>query len=268
MWIRSAIIIVALLGAVSSFPDGRIVNGTTTVIGKYPFMKVLSSPFVKVSLRLTKGAHTCGASIIAPRWILTAAHCVYERAAKDLSIQFAAKVISRYSGNFAPVERIIVHENYTPGGSYANDIALVKLYNGLVYDYVKVASVALPDPYFEVPQTEIGAAGVLLGWGLNATGGVNTPTLEDVHLKIYSDCECTTRHSGHTNADHLCAGVDVGGKGQCTGDSGGPLLYMGSIQLGIVSWSVKPCGVKYYPGVYTKVSHYIGWIRNHTDAVV
>nr|XP_014095848.1 anionic trypsin-1-like isoform X2 [Bactrocera oleae] len=259
MWIRSAIIIVALLGAVSSFPDGRIVNGTTTVIGKYPFM---------VSLRLTKGAHTCGASIIAPRWILTAAHCVYERAAKDLSIQFAAKVISRYSGNFAPVERIIVHENYTPGGSYANDIALVKLYNGLVYDYVKVASVALPDPYFEVPQTEIGAAGVLLGWGLNATGGVNTPTLEDVHLKIYSDCECTTRHSGHTNADHLCAGVDVGGKGQCTGDSGGPLLYMGSIQLGIVSWSVKPCGVKYYPGVYTKVSHYIGWIRNHTDAVV
>lgn len=259
MWTRCVILIAALLGVVFCFPDGRIVNGTATVIGKYPFM---------VSVRLAKGAHTCGASIIAPRWILTAGHCVYGRTAKNISIQFAATVISRYSGHFEQVERIIVHENYRPGGSYVNDIALLKLHNGLVYDYMHVASVALPDAYFEVPQTQTGAAGVLLGWGLNATGGVNTPTLQDVHLKIYSDRECGTRHGSHTNSDHLCAGVDEGGKGQCTGDSGGPLLYKGSIQLGIVSWSVKPCGIRYYPGVYTKVSHYIGWIRNHTDAVV
>lgn len=122
----------------------------------------------KVSVRLAKGAHTCGASIIAPRWILTAGHCVYGRTAKNISIQFAATVISRYSGHFEQVERIIVHENYRPGGSYVNDIALLKLHNGLVYDYMHVASVALPDAYFEVPQTQTGAAGVLLGWGLNA----------------------------------------------------------------------------------------------------
>lgn len=93
-------------------------------------------------------------------------------------------------------------------------------------------------------------------------------TLQEVTLKIFSDSECSTRHDGDTNANHLCAGVDEGGKGQCTGDSGGPLLYKGSIQLGIVSWSIKPCGIKYYPGVFTKVSHFVGWIRQHVDAVV
>uniref|UniRef100_A0A0A1WVC7 Trypsin-1 n=1 Tax=Zeugodacus cucurbitae TaxID=28588 RepID=A0A0A1WVC7_ZEUCU len=259
MWTHCVVVLVALVGVVSSFPEGRIVNGIPTVIGRYPFM---------VSVRLAKGAHTCGASIIAPRWILTAAHCIYGRAVNEISIQFAATVINRRIGNFTQVERLIVHEDYRPGGSYVNDIALIKLHNGLVYDYVHVAPVALPDPYFEVPQTESVTPGVLLGWGLNATGGRNTPTLEEVQLKIYSDRECGTRHGGRTSSDQICAGVDEGGKGQCTGDSGGPLLYKGSIQLGIVSWSIKPCGIRYYPGVYTKVSHYIGWIRNHTDAVM
>ena len=45
--------------------------------------------------------------------------------------------------------------------------------------------------------------------------------------------------------------------------AGGPLLVNG-VQVGIVSWSVKPCGVPPYPGVFTKVSRYIEWIERHT----
>lgn len=61
----------------------------------------------------------------------------------------------------------------------------------------------------------------------------------------------------------VCAGVPQGGKGQCSGDSGGPLTING-MQIGAVSWSVKPCTVAPYPGVYTKVSHYIDWIKEKT----
>ena len=54
----------------------------------------------------------------------------------------------------------------------------------------------------------------------------------------------------------------------CSGDSGGPLFQVdkdGEIgeyptQLGIVSWSGTPCGT--YPGVYTHVSYYAGWIKD------
>lgn len=89
--------------------------------------------------------------------------------------------------------------------------------------------------------------------------------MQAVDLKIYSDAECKQRHDGKTNGDHICGGVDSGGKGQCSGDSGGPLMLKSKEQLGIVSWSVKPCTVAPYPGVYTKVSHYISWINKNIN---
>ncbi|XP_065354166.1 mite allergen Der p 3-like [Calliphora vicina] len=257
MWFKfSLVALIALVGSVSCFPEGRVVNGTATDVTKYPFI---------VSLRGATGSHSCGSSIIAPRWILTAAHCVSGRSASQLSIQYATTKISANGENVVAVKRIIMHEDYAPSRSYANDIALLELEGSFVYNYKTLAPVTLPDPYFEVPQTQQGAPGVLAGWGLNATGGYIQSNLQEVNLKIYSDAECNSRHNGATTADHICGGVDEGGKGQCSGDSGGPLLYNGTIQLGIVSWSVKPCTVAPYPGVYTKVSHFIDWIYKHIN---
>lgn len=97
------------------------------------------------------------------------------------------------------------------------------------------------------------------------TGGYIQSNLQEVDLKIYSDAECQERHKNETTNDHICGGVDEGGKGQCSGDSGGPLLLNGTVQVGIVSWSIKPCTVYPYPGVYTKVSHYIDWINQNMN---
>lgn len=65
----------------------------------------------------------------------------------------------------------------------------------------------------------------------------------------------------------MCAG-GVADKDSCGGDSGGPLVYPGVIgkggvrfiQRGIVSYGSKRCGLGGYPGVYTRVSPYMGWI--------
>ncbi|XP_018797288.1 PREDICTED: chymotrypsin-2-like [Bactrocera latifrons] len=256
MWTGYIVVLAALLGVVSCYPEGRVVNGTDSDITKFPFL---------VSLRGSTGSHSCGASIIAPRWILTAAHCVVSATASRISIQYASTVIAATSSNVAKVKRIIVHEDYSPEDAYANDIALLKLFGQLVYNYKTIAPVTLPEPYFEIPQVQAGAPGVLAGWGRNETGGPVQTVVQEVDLKIFSDDECTERHNGRTTTDHLCGGVDEGGKGQCNGDSGGPLLYNGSIQLGIVSWSIKPCAVYPYPGVYTKVSHYISWIKKNMN---
>ena len=55
------------------------------------------------------------------------------------------------------------------------------------------------------------------------------------------------------------------GKDSCGGDSGGPMVVRkpsGSwYQAGIVSFGPKRCGIG-RPGVYTKVSKYLDWIRN------
>ncbi|XP_034003938.1 anionic trypsin-1-like [Trematomus bernacchii] len=43
------------------------------------------------------------------------------------------------------------------------------------------------------------------------------------------------------------------------GDSGGPLICDGQLE-GIVSWGIS-CANPYFPGVYTKVRNYVGWIQ-------
>lgn len=57
------------------------------------------------------------------------------------------------------------------------------------------------------------------------------------------------------------------------GDSGGPVQFVGSledkyimVQYGIVSFGVNTCGkLENVPGIYTKVSSYLGWILDNME---
>uniref|UniRef100_A0A1A9WVH8 Peptidase S1 domain-containing protein n=1 Tax=Glossina brevipalpis TaxID=37001 RepID=A0A1A9WVH8_9MUSC len=253
MWSTNVILYFLLIKIINGFTVERVVNGTDSSITRYPFT---------VSMRGATGSHKCGGSIIASRYILTAAHCVSGNKPDEINIQYATTDITTdiEQFNVVPIKNIIMHEKYNVQPEYANDIALLELHEDLVFNYKTLAPVTLPEPYYEIPQVAEGVKGVLVGWGKNETGGVSQTHLQEVDLKIYSDEECYLRHNNVTTVHQLCGGVDEGGKGQCSGDSGGPLLYNDNVQLGIVSWSIKPCAIYPYPGVYTKVSHYVDWI--------
>ncbi|XP_020817370.1 chymotrypsin-2-like [Drosophila serrata] len=249
------IALLAIAGVVQAAPPmGRVVNGTDSSVEKYPFV---------ISMRGPTGSHSCGGSIISKQFVMTAAHCTAGRTAAQLSVQYGVTTINSAGPNVVRVKKIIQHEGYNPNNNYANDISLLMLEEPLKFDGVTVAAVKLPELAFATPQTDAGGEGVLIGWGLNATGGYIQNNLQEVGLKVYSDAECTLRHEGRTDPRyHICGGVDEGGKGQCSGDSGGPLIYQGQ-QVGIVSWSIKPCTVAPFPGVYCKVSQYVDWIKKN-----
>lgn len=64
----------------------------------------------------------------------------------------------------------------------------------------------------------------------------------------------------------FCAGYLNGGRDACDGDSGGAFVFHDGNtwrQAGIVSWAYG-CGARYNPGLYTRVSKYIGWIEYYT----
>lgn len=64
----------------------------------------------------------------------------------------------------------------------------------------------------------------------------------------------------------LLSSIKQGGVDACQGDSGGPLMMRVDtrwIQLGIVSFGNK-CGEPGYPGVYTRLSEYVDWVRDNT----
>uniref|UniRef100_V5GNK3 Trypsin-6 n=1 Tax=Anoplophora glabripennis TaxID=217634 RepID=V5GNK3_ANOGL len=228
--------------------EPRVVNGTDADIRDFPYM---------VSVQFN-GRHTCGGSIINRYNILTAAHCVTRDLANFTILPGSTSITS---GTAVPVEKIIIHQDYSGFMPLYHDIAIVQLVWPLRFNE-RVQPIRLPRTFDPIPEL---AGAVLTGWGLNHTDGAVQDILQKVDIIVYADAECEKLHSlsGPTNRiTHVCAGVPEGGRGQCNGDSGGPLVVDGT-EIGIVSWSVKPCTVQGFPGVYVKVSSYIDWINCH-----
>ncbi|KAJ9580882.1 hypothetical protein L9F63_023943, partial [Diploptera punctata] len=228
----------------------RIVNGTKAPAGKFPYM---------ISLQYD-GSHECGGTILSEKWILTAAHCVYEEVAVAFSV-LAGTVNLSTGGVRRSVKRYIIYEQYDPEDNYKNDIALLELESALPLSQANnIQAVKLPQ---QDATTAANKTATVMGWGHIYTGGPTSEVLLMVDLKTYSDEDCVRLLAGNSHPTNICAGVEGGGKGFCGGDSGGPLIVDG-VQVGIVSWSVKPCASPPYPGIYTRVSSYTNWIENRT----
>ncbi|XP_060523166.1 transmembrane protease serine 9-like [Cylas formicarius] len=251
-----SMLIVSLASLVTlgqAVPAGRIVNGTNATQGEFPYM---------VSIRIYGGFfHECGGSIIGPRWILTAGHCIDEDVS---SVRFGTIVLDDdgYEAQYdIKVANQYLHPNFTNGYTasgdwlFANDIALLELSGDLPYG-PEVQPLPLPEQDAPTPVNE---TAILTGWGYLDAFYDEPLTLQKVNLTVYPYNYCDQYLPAPFDpAQNLCAGVSANDQGQCNGDSGGPLVVNG-VQIGIVSWSVKPCISA--PGVFTRVSPFRNWIR-------
>jgi secreted trypsin-like serine protease len=102
----------------------------------------------------------------------------------------------------------------------------------------------------------------VIGFGAVKENGAQSKTLREVTVQRVSDSACKQDYgSAFYSTTQWCAGVPGGGKDSCQGDSGGP-IFQGNILCGIVSWGYG-CAQANYPGVYSKVSAELAWIKKN-----
>merc|ERR1712203_138383 len=251
----------------------RIVGGRDADRNEYPWQVAI--------IEKTKPDDVwCGGSLITPWSVLTAAHCqfdcdIFTRICKKIEHDKLLVSVGKHTRMRDSSEQRIAIEDWINHQSYNGiqadehdlDFAIIKLAKRVTLSD-KISPVCLPSSRDTIYAEEIAT---VTGWGTQTFGLTDYPSvLQEVEVAWMSPEEC--RKTDFTNDEitdnMICARFP--GKDACQGDSGGPLIAISPQdkprkiydQIGVVSWG-KLCAKWNLPGVYSRVTKQLAWIRSH-----
>ncbi|KAF5289869.1 hypothetical protein FQR65_LT02003 [Abscondita terminalis] len=262
-----------------SDPSKRIVGGQLTLLRQFPWVALLE--YQKPEGR---GFH-CGGSLINNNYVITAAHCILRipKTWRLVSVRLGEHQLDKDpdcddedrpgfedcadSPIDVPVGSVSVHPEYVNRVGSPNDIALIRLSRSVTYTQ-SIQPICMPTSKDFATTDFTGTSMVVTGFGRTETRGQSNIKLKvEVPIKPKSECVPLYKKNGVTLIDtQFCAGGNKG-EDSCTGDSGGPLMYLRQTETeynwylyGIVSFGPIQCGAKDFPGIYTNVNKFMPWV--------
>jgi len=247
----------ALLGCASA-QLGRIVGGSPTTIEARPYQASLQYRTI-----LGTYSHSCGASIISPKFLISAAHCA--PSASSLASLYArvGSTVYNSGGQIIKVDKYVIHPQYN-GDILDFDFGIVSFAAGveiILGPNVQVIKLSSGE------DPAVGSSIIVSGWGVLTETSSSVPTiLQEVSLPVWDNDRCRSVYSFVTPRQTCCGGTSIGGTSACFGDSGGPVVQeFGSslVQYALVSGG-NSCTQPNIPGIYAKISSVRPWITEQT----
>jgi len=272
---------------ISPFQGGRILNGEEATPHSFPWQVSITGALN------VETDHYCGASILSPSWILTAAHCAeivyigtYTGDVVYVGMHDRRGGAEEGDRQMIKIAAKFIHPSHD-NPARANDIALLRLEEPATMGKT-ISPPCLPEQgdFGDESSFPAGAPCLLSGWGVQGAGeGIPADEfgqpwrLRRGLLPLLADEDCSRIYqegADFTTQDTMeCAGGCPAwpdscpeGRAACNGDSGGPLVCQGGdgrwYQAGIVSFGPKPCDTQ-IPTVFTRVAGYRDWIEKTVE---
>ncbi|CAD5115134.1 DgyrCDS4138 [Dimorphilus gyrociliatus] len=228
----------------------RIVNGQEENIENIPWQAFLY-------VRSNGKNYYCGAVIIHPYYVLSAASCIKDTKVKHY-LTFGADDLQWTFINIFHAKKIWIHEHYNPK-TFENDIVLLRVDTKINFNK-KIQPICLPERDYGINE---GFHCKTSGFGSTRTIRTNTK-LYSAAQYLFSKSLCENHFNLIKYPEMICAGgfKEFYPGIPCSEDEGGPLhCRKGDYWrlFGITSFGSKGCTGKV--SVFTRVSHYVNWIK-------
>ncbi|XP_028406521.1 chymotrypsin-like elastase family member 2A [Dendronephthya gigantea] len=251
--------------------SARVVEGMKSPPGKWPWQALM--------LKGRNKRFICGGTLIHPRWVLTAAHCIKSRKKNYYTIRLGDldRGVSDPHEQEISVKRAIRHPDYFTPHPLNNDVALLELEKpAKLNDRVGLA--CLPSSNYELPVNDPNTRCYITGWGKTRYFGHMAQMLRHVEVPPVDRKKCARRLAKSPGGSNrritkqmICGGDDNTGVSACQGDSGGPYVCqnaLGNWEVhGVISWGSPICSLKQRYTVFAQVSKFRKWIDKYLNAI-
>jgi len=276
--LTTALLCLALAPAASAKPDhtgapsaqASIVGGAPATIADFPSLAYIQAE---------EGPHdgfACTGTVISPRVVLTAGHCVEDietgrlTPARDYKVATGvANLHDVTPGNIFKVTRALTFPGFDPGAT-RGDAGILILSRPTTAPPLALATAA------DSATMAAGTPVQIAGWGLEHAGDSSAPaTLQTTSTTVQENDYCRRAASRYypfySAALQLCTtdtpGLDSGG---CFGDSGGPAIAHradgSAVEIGVISTGAPGCRPT-LPNLYTRADLVASWAAEWVAAV-